>query len=129
MKKRKWLLLGSCIVTHCFLSTLPAFAEYTQVNWETLDLNPQQRATLYSLDRQWRISVAEVAPKIAAKEHRLKQMMNACNANEDDILHLQQEIHEDKMHLKMQATQIFLDKRRVLTPEQNAHLLQMMNLR
>lgn len=102
--------------------------EYVPVNWESLDLSSQQRNHLNSLDQTWKSIVSELVPRIQANEKKLKQMMHCASPNEDEILRLQQTIHEDKTKLKIQATQIFLDKRKVLTKDQQEKLRKMMSV-
>lgn len=100
---------------------------YVQVNWDRLDLSSQQRNSLNNLDEQWHGTVSEVAPRLHENERKLKHLMRSPNADEEEILSLQQQIHKDKAQLKMEATQIFLNKRKVLNKEQQQKLRNMIN--
>jgi hypothetical protein len=102
--------------------------EYNEVNWDSLNLSNQQRSNLNSLDAQWHNTVTEVAPRIQGNEKKLKLLMNSSKADESQIIRLQEQIHEDKTRLKVQATQIFLDKRKCLNREQQDKLRKMINL-
>lgn len=104
-----------------------AFAEFIEVQWERLELSTSQRSNLTTLDRQWQGRYAELAPRIQANEQKLRALMNSAHPDEHEIMRLQQQIHEDKMQLKMDATQIFLHKRRILSREQDERLMKMMN--
>lgn len=127
MLPRLSLLLFITLVLSGWLQAM-AKAEYVQVNWESLDLSSQQRNHLNSLDQTWKSLVTELVPRIQANEKKLKNMMNCTSPDEDEIMRVQQSIHEDKLKLKMQATQIFLDKRKVLTKEQQEKLRKIMSM-
>jgi len=102
-----------------------AFAEFVQVQWERLELSQDQRSNLTHLDKQWQNRYTELVPRIQANEQKLRRMMNASHPDEREIMQLQQQIHEDKLQLKMDATQIFLHKRRVLSQDQDKKLMKM----
>lgn len=103
-----------------------ACAEYVQVQWERLELSQDQRSNLTHLDKQWQNRYSELVPRIQANEQRLRKLMNASHPDEREIMQLQQEIHEDKLQLKMDATQIFLHKRRILSQDQDKKLMKLM---
>lgn len=108
------------------LLTGVACAEFVEVQWERLELSQDQKSNLTHLDKQWQNRYSEVVPRIHANEQKLRALMNSAHPDEHEIMRLQQQIHEDKMKLKMDATQIFLYKRRVLSREQDERLMQMM---
>jgi Spy/CpxP family protein refolding chaperone len=116
-----------CLLLSCWLQA-QAKQDLLEVNWDSLDLSDQQRSSLNNLDQQWKNTVSQIAPRLHANERLLKHMIYSSTPNEDQILQLQEDIHEDKMRLKMNATEIFLDKRRVLNPQQQEKLQQIINL-
>ena len=121
------VLVMACFVTG-FCSQAIARQEYVHVNWDTLDLSSYQRNHLNELDQQWKSTVNELAPRIHQNQKKLKQLMSNPEADAGEIMQLQQEIHQDKSKLKIEATQIFLNKRKVLNQEQRDRLRQMLNL-
>lgn len=128
-KKRFYAWLPWMLFVAVFLNmSHQAFAKQGvhEVNWDQLDLTNHQRNLLDNLDEQWRSTVSDMVPRIRANEKKLKLLVMSPDANEAEILRLQQEIHEDKMRLKMEATQIFLHKRKVLSTTQQEKLMKML---
>lgn len=133
LRQFKWLFshLSALVLFYVILSCWSqaiAKQEYKAVNWDSLDLSNQQRDSLNDLDEQWQSSLSEMAPRIQANERKLKLLMRSPKPNESDILKLQQQILEDKAKLKLEATQIFSLKRKLLKKEQEQKLIQMMDL-
>ncbi len=121
--------LGLTLLGLVALPLSPAMAkEFQKVNWESLELSDDQRLRLTELDHQWHQTAEEAVPRIQRNQQRLRQLMASPNPSEEDVLAIQQRIHQDKLNLKMQATQIFLMKRKVLTPPQQAKLRKMLTL-
>lgn len=134
IQKRKWflsslsLIMLACVLISSWEQAAYAKGDYHEVNWESLELSSQQREDLSELDDQWRQSVQELVPKIRTNERKLKRLMQSSQTDEDQILNLQQEIHDDKSKLKLQATQIFLMKRKILNKNQQGKLMKMMKM-
>jgi hypothetical protein len=103
-------------------------AKPREIDWDSLDLSSQQRDQINQQDEQWRSAVSEAAPRIQMKERKLKKMMSSPQSDEQEILRLQQDIHEEKARLKMEATRIFLNKRKVLKRDQQQKLQNIINL-
>ncbi len=101
--------------------------EIVEIDWESLDLSTQQREQLHQLDRQWKSSVSQVAPRLQSNRKKLKTLMASPGGREEDILQLQQQIHQDNARLRMDATQIYLNKRRILNREQEEKLRYILN--
>lgn len=117
-----------CIIVMGFWGQAQAKQEYLEVNWDSLDLSDSQRNNLKNLDNRWKSTVSDIVPRIQTNERKLKQLMQSSKPNEGEILKLQQQIHEDKTQLKMEATEIFLHKRKVLNNQQQEKLQKMINL-
>ncbi len=101
---------------------------YVRINWESLELSSQQRDTLNTLDQQWKTVVCKLAPRIRMNEEKLRELMNSDSPDEDQIIKLQEQIHQDKATLKVDATEIFLSKRKALNKEQQQKLREMLNM-
>ncbi len=110
-------------------SSNDAFAkqQFREVNWETLELSDTQRSSLNRLDQQWKSSVNDLVPRIKANENKLQTLMKSSKPDEREIIRLQEQIHEDKMKLKLEATHIFLTKRKILNKDQQVKLQRMIN--
>lgn len=118
------LVLGALLFVHA--ASFAAQGQFREVNWESLDLNSPQRSVLNNLNDQWRNTVSEIAPRIERNQNRLNQLMRSSESNEAEVLRLQQQIESDRARLKMEAMQIFLQKKRVLNSEQQQRLNQIL---
>ncbi len=126
LPKALMLLPVSIVVLGCL--DLSARAEYQKVNWESLDLSSPQRTKLNQLDSEWQEVVSEVVPRLRVNQKKLKKLMGEQHPDEDEILEVQKAIHKDKAKLRMEATQIFLHKRKVLNEQQEEKLQKMLNM-
>jgi hypothetical protein len=120
-------LLALCVAAGFWLQA-QAKSDFQEIQWETLDLSEQQRQSIQQLDQHWHSTVSEVVPRIQEQEKRLKHLMSSQKPDEPTILQVQQSIHQDKSRLKMEATQIFLRKRKILNKQQENRLLRMIPL-
>ena len=129
------------------MSVLPALAQHQQmqnvqnasasqtynnnranvnINWGLLNLSNDQLKRIKDLDTDWERIQQLIRPKIIRDQQQLKNVMSNPNADEDLIRKLNNDIMLRQKQLRFEATENFLSKRRLLTPEQRENLHKMM---
>jgi Spy/CpxP family protein refolding chaperone len=121
----KRLLLASALVLVTAGLAL-CNSDCMKVNWEHLELNDQQRSQIKEVDSQWRSKASGLFPRLQQKQDKLNRLMREPEANPQQVMQLQQEVHQDKMELNMHATQLYLNKKRILSPVQRQKLEHML---
>lgn len=96
------------------------------IDWNELDLSKSQMETIQKLDEDWSQVEQLIRPKIIRDQQQLKNVMGNPDADENLIRKLQNDIMLRQKQLRYEATENFLSKRRVLSPDQRKKLHQQM---
>ncbi|MEW5821428.1 MAG: Spy/CpxP family protein refolding chaperone [Cyanobacteriota bacterium] len=88
------------------------------INWSELNLTAEQSVKINQLDEEWKRIQQVIRPRLVRDQQQLKNIMKNPDTDEDRIRKLQNDIMLRQKQLRYEATENFLSKRRVLTPEQ-----------
>jgi len=114
-------------ITGLFFFYLPASAaDVNDINWNKLNLTQYQATQINKLDDEWDLINSKIKPDLINNQKKLKVMLTDPNATECAIRNLYIEIILEQEHLKYQALEIFLAKRRLLKRDQLVKLHQML---
>lgn len=105
---------------------LATWANDQSINWSNLDLNTQQESEIGRLESQWQRTYTDVYPQIQRDKNELRQLLNAPQSNDRQIMELQTRIQQNEQRLRQEATRTFLNKKGQLSPAQRVRLQQMM---
>lgn len=94
------------------------------IDWDTLNLTPQQQTQMQHLETSWQKTHQEVNGQIEKDTAEMKEMLP--NGDSQRIRQLQNRISTNKMYLMNESMDTFLRKREMLTPPQRAQLMKMM---
>lgn len=95
--------------------------------WGSLNLSPQQSAEINRLEDRWERTYSELSPQIEQDKTQLRQMLNAPQSSDRQIIDLQNRIQVNEQRLRNEATRIFLNKKEQLSPAQKVRLQEIMN--
>lgn len=98
----------------------------TVVNWQRLQLSPQQSQTIQSLEGQWNQEYMQIQPAIIEDQRKLSRLLSDPKSDPLEIMSLQQAIARKHEQLRATATTSYLKKRQVLTESQQHSLEDMM---
>jgi len=114
-----WGLLGALIVL-----SAAACCEARPINWETLNLSPQQEVQMQRLENNWQKKHQEVNSQIERDTLEMKELLPTGDTQR--IRQLQSRISTNRMYLMNESMDTFLKKRDMLTPGQRTQLMKMM---
>ncbi len=100
----------------------PGFAR--NINWEGLNLSPQQESQIHQLEDSWEKTHEQVSVQIERDTAELRAILPTGDIQR--IRLLQNRITSNKMYLMNQSMDTFLKKRDALTPTQRTELQKMM---
>jgi Spy/CpxP family protein refolding chaperone len=116
-----WAYLLSAVV---LLGTTAALCEARQIDWDTLNLSPQQETQMQHLEGNWQKTHQEVNTQIEKDMEEMKDLL--LTGDSQRIRQLQSRISTNKMYLMNESTDTFLKKRDILTPAQRSQLQKML---
>lgn len=100
-------------------------AVQTSINWQRLQLNPQQAQTIQVLESQWNHDYLEIQPSIVGDQRKLAKLLSDPKSDPLEIMALQQSIARKREQLRSTATANYLRKRQVLNETQQQALQDM----
>jgi Spy/CpxP family protein refolding chaperone len=107
-------------VSALVILSCPALACAKDVNWDSLNLSPQQETQIDRLEDSWEKTHAEVGSQIERDTSELRAILPT--GDTQHIRQLQNRITANKMFLMNQSMDTFLRKRETLTPGQRVQL-------
>lgn len=107
----------------------PAMADELRmgINWQRLNLTPQQSQQIQALEAQWNHDYMEVQPSILEDQHKLTRLLSDPKSDPLEIMALQQAIARKKEQLRAAATANYLRKRQLLNEGQQHGLEDMIH--
>jgi Spy/CpxP family protein refolding chaperone len=97
------------------------------INWQRLNLTPQQSQQIQALEAQWNHDYMELQPTIIEEQHRLTRLLSDPKSDPLEIMALQQSIARKKEQLRAAATANYLRKRQLLNDGQQHGLEDMIH--
>lgn len=97
------------------------------INWQRLNLTPQQSQQIQLLEAQWNHDYMEIQPAIIEEQHKLTRLLSDPKSDPLEIIALQQSIARKKEHLRAAATTNYLRKRQLLSDGQQHGLEDMIH--
>ena len=97
------------------------------INWQRLNLSPQQSQQIQVLEAQWNHDYMEIQPSIIEEQHQLTRLLSDPKSEPLEIIALQQSIARKKEHLRAAATTNYLRKRQLLNDGQQRGLEDMIH--
>ncbi|MBK9203329.1 MAG: hypothetical protein IPL73_13035 [Candidatus Obscuribacter sp.] len=88
------------------------------VDWTKLDLSPQQKSQIDSLEGQWLKDFGDIAPQIREEQLKLQKLLSEHNPDSMQIVQLQQSIARRKEQLNLVAMQNYISKKKLLSEKQ-----------
>jgi Spy/CpxP family protein refolding chaperone len=118
--------LGASILLISFMILLtPAQSVLAKdINWDSLNLTPQQETQMQNLETNWEKTHQEVSSQIDKDMQELKTLLPTGDTQR--IRQLQTRISNNKMYLMNESMDTFLRKRDMLTPMQRTQLQKML---
>jgi Spy/CpxP family protein refolding chaperone len=121
MLNRVYLSLGAAFLAGCLLSFL---AHAGEINWEYLNLTPQQQTQMQQLESDWHKIHQNVGGQLEKDMAELKTILPTGDSQK--IRELQTRIMTNKTYLMNESMDTFLKKREMLSPTQRAQLQKML---
>jgi Spy/CpxP family protein refolding chaperone len=106
-------------------SVLADEAKTTFINWNQLNLSPEQNNTIQSLNSDWNHQYMELKPAIDEEQRKLTRMLTDPNSDPLEIISLQASIERKRGQLKTVAINNYLHKRQILNMQQQQQLQDM----
>lgn len=103
---------------------LLATAHAGEINWETLNLTPQQSTQMQTLEEGWHKIHQNLSVQIQRDMAELKTILPTGDSQK--IRELQTRIMTNKNYLMNESMDTFLKKREMLSPEQRSQLQKML---
>src|SRR5271169_3361288 len=97
------------------------------INWQRLNLSPQQSQQIQVLEAQWSHDYMEIQPSIIEEQHKLTRLLSDPKSDPLEIMALQQSIARKKEQLRAAATANYLRKRQLLNDGQQHGLEDMIH--
>lgn len=119
LKTPLWLEPAS-LVSALMILVCPGIACARGIDWESLNLSPQQESQIGRLESSWEKTHAEIGAQIERDSAELRSLLPTGDIQR--IRHLQARITTNKMYLMNQSMETFLKKRDTLTPAQRLQL-------
>lgn len=117
-------LESTSFVSALIILACPAFAFAKDVDWDSLNLSPQQETQIDRLEDSWERTHSEVGNQIERDSAELRAILPTGDTQR--IRQLQNRISTNKMLLMNQSMDTFLKKRDMLTPGQRMQLQKML---
>ncbi len=95
------------------------------IDWNKLELTPQQNSQIQQLEQQWYKESGEILPVIREEQLKLQKLIGEHNPDSLQIVALQQSIARRKEQLNLAAMQNYLSKEKILNDKQNMQFEQM----
>jgi Spy/CpxP family protein refolding chaperone len=92
------------------------------VDWQRLNLSPEQGQQIQQLQRDWRSKYSAVMPQIHNQQKHLQDLFRNPQADPLEIVATQQSVIHLQEQLRNEATQNYLRKRALLTAQQQKML-------
>ncbi|MBY0449596.1 MAG: hypothetical protein K2X01_03100 [Cyanobacteria bacterium] len=96
------------------------------VNWNSLQLNADQNQVIQKLDSEWQSTYGQVYPQIQTDKAKLRTMLNDPNAQSEDVMKMQDQIHRNEQTLRNEAARVFMKKKETLDSSQKQMLKEQM---
>lgn len=96
------------------------------VNWNSLQLNSDQNQVIQKLDSEWQATYGQVYPQIQTDKAKLRSMLNDPNAQSEDVMKMQDQIHRNEQTLRNEAARVFMKKKEALDSSQKQKLKEQM---
>ena len=112
------ILISAFLLTVGNLSVFAIEKNNVSINWEKLNLSKEQGKNIEMLDMKWKKINETIRPQILRDQQKLKCVLKNQNATDSEIRQIQMQILMNQNRLKYEALELFLDKRRLLTPIQ-----------
>jgi hypothetical protein len=122
-KQLLWLDPAS-FVSALMILVCPTIACAKDIDWESLNLTPQQESQIGRLESSWEKTHAEIGAQIERDSAELRALLPM--GDPQRIRQLQNRITSNKMFLMNQSMDTFLKKRDTLTPAQRLQLQKML---
>ena len=116
---QRWGMLGALVIL-----SAATWCEARPINWETLNLSPQQENQMQRLENTWQKKHQEVNSQIERDTLEMRELLPTGDTQR--IRQLQNRISTNKMYLMNESMDTFLKKRDMLTPNQRTQLLKLM---
>lgn len=116
--------VGGSILASSLLMTVAAPVLARDINWNSLNLTPQQETQMERLEDNWEKTHHEVSAQIERDMAELKTLLPTGDTQR--IRQLQSRIMTNKMYLMNESMDTFLKKRDMLTPVQRSQLQKLM---
>jgi Spy/CpxP family protein refolding chaperone len=113
---------ATLLLTFTFLA-VPTFGLARDIQWESLNLTPQQESQIHQLENNWEKTHQTVSAQIEKDMEELKTLLPTGDTQR--IRQLQTRITANKMYLMNESMDTFLKKRDMLTPGQRSQLQKM----
>lgn len=117
-------LESTSFVSALIILACPALACAKDVDWDSLNLSPQQETQIDRLEDSWERTHSEVGNQIERDSAELRAILPTGDTQR--IRQLQNRISTNKMLLMNQSMDTFLKKRDMLTPGQRMQLQKML---
>ena len=114
---------STSFVSALIILACPALACARDVDWDSLNLTPQQETQIDRLEDSWERTHSEVGSQIERDSAELRSILPTGDTQR--IRQLQNRISTNKMLLMNQSMDTFLKKRDMLTPGQRQQLQKM----
>lgn len=114
------MVLGAAVTTGFLFS----MAHAGEINWQTLNLTPQQSTQMQTLEEGWHKIHRNLSAQIQRDMAELKAILPTGDSQK--IRELQTRIMTNKTYLMNESMDTFLKKREMLSPEQRSQLQKML---
>ncbi len=96
------------------------------IDWRALNLSEEQEIAIDGLERQWQQTFSQVYPKLRTDQQTLQTLLQSQQASENQVLALQERIHDQQDRLRREAMRTFMKKKSYLSSSQQEQLHAMM---
>lgn len=116
-------VLPAVLLLMVFIAPI-SFAQ--DINWASLNLSSQQRSTMTQYESEWERLCAQLLPQIDRDKTELMSLLNSPNSDPQRIMELKKRISDNKSKLENKSLEVFLNKKKQLSPDQLQKLQQQM---
>ena len=88
------------------------------INWASLNLSSEQRSTMTQYESEWERMCAQLLPQIDQDKTELMSLLNSPNSDPQRIMELKKRISDNKSKLENKSLEVFLNKKKQLSPGQ-----------
>ncbi len=89
------------------------------IDYNKLNLDRNQTSRIQQYDQDWLQEYQKVQPEIQGLQQRFKGLLASPEVDSTEVMRVQQQIDQKRSALKSKATQILIQKRRLLSSNQN----------